>query len=158
MKIANILFALFIAVAFTVTIHAQQNSASPNGVQSTSGPVMTFESMILDYGTIVQHSEPLRIAKFTNTGTAPLIVTSARGSCGCTVPDYPKQPIMPGESAQIEVRYATDRLGQINKTVTITTNEGGEAHVLKVVGEINPKPADVGVPGQKNSLLKPNNN
>jgi len=120
----------------------------------TDGPIMTFEATIVDYGEIVQNSEPLRIAKFTNTGSEPLVIKSARGSCGCTVPSYPKQPIMPGETSEIEVRYDTKRVGKINKTVTITTNEGGDPHVLKVIGKISKMQEEESVPGAKNSLLK----
>ena len=60
---------------------------------------------------------------FKNTGAKPLIITGARGSCGCTVPTYPKKPILPGEEGVIEVRYDTKRLGKFRKTVRVTTNE-----------------------------------
>ena len=65
------------------------------------GPKMTFESTTVDYGTIDKDSDPIRYAKFTNTGTEPLIIKHAKGSCGCTVPTVPKEPIMPGESGEI---------------------------------------------------------
>ncbi len=117
------------------------------------GPNMEFESTVVDYGTITQNSEPLRVAKFTNTGTEPLIIKGARGSCGCTVPTYPKEPIMPGESGIIEIRYATNRLGKINKTVKITTNEGSDPHVLSVVGNILKSEEDQGVPKKAPSML-----
>jgi hypothetical protein len=156
MKNFNMLLIVCLAL-MTVSLCAQTN---PGVSQETvteikAGPIMTFESNIVEYGEIEQHSEPLRIAKFTNTGVEPLIIQSARGSCGCTVPTYPKQPIMPGESAEIEIRYDTKRLGKINKTVTITTNEGGEPHVLKVQGTINAIQED-GVPTAPNGLVKPN--
>jgi len=101
------------------------------------GPRMEFESLEVPYGEIDQHSEPLRNLAFTNTGTEPLVIKSARGSCGCTVPIWPKEPIMPGESANIEIRYATDRIGKFSKTVTITTNESGDPHVVKVHGNVS---------------------
>jgi hypothetical protein len=101
-----------------------------------TGPKMEFESTVVDYGTIAKNSDPIRIAKFTNTGTEPLIIKNAKGSCGCTVPSWSKEPIMPGESSEIEVRYTTNRPGTINKTVRITTNEGGQPHVLRVKGKV----------------------
>ena len=125
---------------------------------AVDGPQMTFETLVVDYGTIEQHSDPLRIAKFTNTGTAPLVIKNARGSCGCTVPTYPKEPIMPGETAEIEIRYDTKRVGGINKTVTITTNAEGGPTVLKVTGKINRAAAEESVPKPKNGLIKSGNN
>jgi len=121
------------------------------------GPIMTLESNEVDYGTIKQHGEPLRVLKFTNTGTEPLVIKNARGSCGCTVPIWPKEPIMPGEESEIEIRYATNRLGKINKTVKITTNEGSEAHVIKVLGNILKSEDEESVPTSEPSILKGGN-
>lgn len=102
-----------------------------------SGPIMKFDSDEVAYGDIEQNSEPLRVWKFTNVGDEPLVIQNAKGSCGCTVPAWPKEPIMPGESGQIEIRYDTKRIGPINKIVTLTTNEkSGEARKLKVTGTI----------------------
>jgi len=124
---------------------------------SEGGPIMTLVSNTVDYGTIKQHGEPLRTVKFTNTGTEPLVIKNARGSCGCTVPTWPKEPIMPGAEAEIEIRYATNRLGKINKTVKITTNEGGNPHVIKVVGNILKPEEDEAVPASAPSILKGGN-
>ncbi|MFT4565477.1 MAG: hypothetical protein ACI9FN_000430 [Saprospiraceae bacterium] len=151
MKIFNLIFVLFLGFAIG-SVSAQIESAKSE--IPASGPVMEFVEMVVDYGAIEQHSDPLRIAKFTNTGTEPLVIKNARGSCGCTVPTYPKQPIMPGESAEVEIRYDTKRIGKINKTVTITTNEVGDPKVLKVIGQITKAPEDAGVPAAKNSLIK----
>ena len=131
-------------------------SAVSMAQDGASGPIMTFESLTVDYGEIEQHSEPLRVAKFTNTGDEPLVISNARGSCGCTVPDWPKEPVMPGESADIEIRYDTKRLGKINKTVTITTNQGSEPVVLRVKGQINKPAEEESVPANKNGLKIPN--
>jgi hypothetical protein len=125
--------------------------------QMSDGPLMSFTKMVVDYGDIKQNSDPLRVVEFTNTGTAPLVIQNARGSCGCTVPSYPKEPIMPGETSKIEIRYDTKRLGRINKTVTITTNEGGQPHVLKVIGNISKEAVEEGVPTSKKGLPKSNN-
>lgn len=125
--------------------------------EMVDGPVMSFDNLVVDYGDIEQHSDPLRIAKFTNTGTAPLVIKNARGSCGCTVPTYPKEPIMPGETAELEIRYDTKRVGKINKTVTITTNELTDPIVLKVVGKIARAAKEESVPKPKTGLFKPGN-
>ncbi len=115
----------------------QQNSEAQE--DQTGGPVMTFEETEIDYGLIEQGSDPYRYFHFTNTGDAPLIISNARGSCGCTVPTWPKEPIMPGESAEIKVRYDTKRLGKFTKTVTLTTNEANNRHVLRIKGEVKKK-------------------
>ena len=139
--------------AFQVTLAQVDANAT-----IVDGPIMSFDNLIVDYGEIEQHSDPLRVAKFTNTGNAPLVIKNARGSCGCTVPTYPKQPIMPGETAEIEIRYDTKRLGNINKTVTITTNQDGDPVVLRVQGKINKAATEESVPKPKTGLIKPGNN
>ena len=118
-----------------------------------SGPVMTFDKTEIDYGTIVQGSDPLRKFKFKNTGTAPLVISAAQGSCGCTVPSYKKEPIGIGETSEIEVRYDTQRPGPFSKTVSITTNEGEQPRVLVIKGVVNVKPVEEGVPASAPSLI-----
>lgn len=103
-----------------------------------SGPEITFESTTIDYGTIEQGADGLRVFKFTNTGNEPLLITNARGSCGCTVPSHPKEFIMPGESGEIPVKYDTNRLGRINKSVTVSTNAGAPVR-LRITGEVQRK-------------------
>ena len=110
------------------------------------GPAMTFDVTTVDYGTIDKGSEPLRKFAFTNTGSEPLIIKTAKGSCGCTVPTYPKEPIMPGETSVIEVRYDTNRIGKFNKTVTLTTNEETATHQLTIKGEVKAPAAKESVP------------
>ena len=82
------IFTLLLMVAMISSISFAQDSSDTEG--TTNGPTMTFESMTVDYGTIEQNSDPLRSFVFTNTGNEPLQITHAKGSCGCTVPEYPK--------------------------------------------------------------------
>ena len=96
---------------------------------------MTFTATTVDYGIISKGSEPTRTFNFKNTGNAPLLITDAKASCGCTVPTFPKDAIMPGESSTITVRYDTNRIGVISKSITITSN-AGEPVVLKITGEV----------------------
>lgn len=112
----------------------------------TNGPVMTFKVTTVDYGKIEKGSDPLRHFEFTNTGNEPLIIKSAKGSCGCTVPTYPQEPIMPGETANVDVRYDTKRPGQFTKTITLTTNETDSTHTLTVKGEVKEPPVQESVP------------
>lgn len=84
---------------------------------------MKFQEESFDFGNIKQDSENKHIFKFTNTGDKPLIIESAHGSCGCTVPKYPKEPIQPGETGEIEVVYKpAKQKGSQRKTVTIHAN------------------------------------
>jgi hypothetical protein len=102
-----------------------------------TGPIMQFDTDEVNYGEIQKNAEPLRVWKFTNIGDEPLLITNAKGSCGCTVPAWPKEPIMPGESGEIEIRYDTKRIGSINKMVTLSTNEkSGETRIIKVKGKV----------------------
>lgn len=114
---------------------------------ATDGAQMEFEMTTVDYGTIEQGSDPYRFFKFTNTGNAPLVITNAKGSCGCTVPTYPKEPVPPGESGEIKVRYDTNRVGPFTKRVTLTTNVGDEPIVLTIKGKVEKKAEEpAGVP------------
>lgn len=136
-------------------IDAQKAPAQEAEVERTNAK-MTFESMTVDYGTIENGAEPLRLIKFTNTGTEPLVIKNARGSCGCTVPTWPKDPIAPGQSSSMEVRYDTKRTGRISKSITITTNEGPENHVIQVVGDVLPPKEEKAVPAAEPNLIKGN--
>ena len=118
-----------------------------------SAPVMTFDKTEIDYGTIAQGSDPLRKFKFKNTGSSPLIIKSAQGSCGCTVPSYKKEPINTGETSEIEVRYDTQRVGPFSKTVSIQTNEGEQPRVLVIKGVVEEKKVEAGVPASAPSLI-----
>jgi len=132
----------FLAAAFIMS--GSLSAQELEEVVKTDGPKMEFESNLVDYGSIDQNSEPLRKFIFTNSGTEPLVITAAKGSCGCTVPSYPKEPILPGASADIEVRYDTKRVGMFTKTVTLTTNavNSSEAKpagtfLLTIKGKVN---------------------
>lgn len=108
----------------------------------TSGAKIEFEKETHDYGTVKYGGDGSCTFKFKNTGTAPLIISNAKGSCGCTVPSYPKEPIAPGASSTITVKYDTKRPGPINKTVTITSNAVNEpTKVIRIKGEVEPQPA-----------------
>jgi hypothetical protein len=77
---------------------------------------------------------------FTNTGDAPLIITNATSSCGCTVPDYPKDtPIQPGEKGQLVVKFNGSGMNQVIKTVTLNTNTGKGQEMLRIKAFVQPK-------------------
>lgn len=128
-------FALSLSLFFAAFTIAFAQDATTN-VESASGAELSFETEVIDYGTISQNADGVRMFKFKNTGTAPLIISNAKGSCGCTVPSWPKQPINPGESGEIKVKYATNRLGPINKSVTVTSNSSKPTTVLRIKGNV----------------------
>jgi len=141
---------------FAIVLVAAFQASAQTTPASTSGAILNLESDVVDYGTIDQGSDPLRVVKFKNTGTEPLIISGAKGSCGCTVPNWPKEPIMPGESSQIEIRYDTKRVGGINKTVTVTSNDPAGNKTIRVIGTINAVAEQPGVPEKETIFKKPN--
>ena len=115
--------------------------SNANAQEVTSGAQIDFKKEVHDYGTIEQGADGTCEFEFKNTGTAPLIIQTAKGSCGCTVPSYPKEPIAPGASATIKVKYDTNRVGPINKSVTITSNASNEpTKVIRIKGNVNAAP------------------
>jgi hypothetical protein len=93
-----------------------------------------FKTDVIDYGTIEKGANGVRIFEFTNTGNAPLIISSVKSTCGCTVPKKPTEPIMPGESGEIEVKYDTNRVNPIRKTITVISNADTPTVALKIKG------------------------
>jgi len=120
------------------------------------GPKIMFSKEVHDYGNIKYDGDPNCSFEFTNTGDEPLIISNAKGSCGCTVPDWPKEPIAPGAKATIKVKYDTKRPGPINKSVTISSNAINEPEkIIKIKGEVGPAP-ESGMP--VNNSGAPTNN
>jgi hypothetical protein len=134
-----------IAIFSVTAVNAQKKAtkAAPAKVETpkVDGAGMVFENETIDYGTIPADSDGNRKFVFTNNGTKPLIISNTQGSCGCTVPTTPKEPIAPGAQGFIGVHYATDRAGQaFTKTVTVTSNAvGQETKVLTIKGNVLPR-------------------
>ncbi|MEM5540265.1 MULTISPECIES: DUF1573 domain-containing protein [unclassified Olleya] len=95
-----------------------------------------FKDTTIDYGTINRGDNGVRTFEFTNTGNAPLIVSKVSSSCGCTVPKKPEAPVMPGETGEIEVKYDTNRVMPIRKTITVLSNADTPTVSLKIRGEV----------------------
>ena len=112
----------FVAVFFiTLTVSAQE---------------FKFETETIDYGKIALGSEGKRVFEFTNVGDAPLIIKDIISTCGCTVPQKPEKPIMPGEKGEIEVSYDTKRPGGFSKAITIISNAKKSRKMIKIKGFI----------------------
>ena len=145
----KIMFSLGAVCCFAFSAIAQTPAPVPAGAVGTtgstiaSGAEITFEKDVHDFGNMKQGGDASYEFKFKNTGTEPLVISNARGSCGCTVPQWPQEPIKPGASSTIKVTYDSKRVGPINKSVTITSNAGNEpTKVLRITGNIE------AVPGQ----------
>lgn len=108
-------------------------------------PVMTFEKAEHDFGNIVQGTQVETVFKFTNTGKAPLIITDAKSSCGCTVPEKPKDPIAPGETGELLVKFNGSGSNQVMKTITVTANTANGKETLRIKAFVTPK-AQAGSP------------
>ncbi len=106
------------------------------GYTASAQAKISFKNETVDYGKIVKGSDGVRVFEFTNTGDAELVVTNVKSSCGCTVPKKPEGPISPGASGSIEVKYDTNRVGPIRKTVTVYSNADEPIKALKIKGEV----------------------
>lgn len=127
-----------------VTPPVQTNTAVDNNanvVPQNTGPKtsINFSEMVHDFGTIEQNTTNPKVFSFTNTGSEPLIISDAKGSCGCTVPEYPRQPIAPGETGEIKVVYSPgNQANQQTKSVTITANTEPATTVLQIKANVTP--------------------
>ncbi|RMB63892.1 DUF1573 domain-containing protein [Dokdonia sinensis] len=122
------LMFLFVAGLLSFGIQAQEKKAE-----------ITFESDVVDYGEVEYGADGVREFKFTNTGDDVLIVARVYSTCGCTIPEKPEDPIQPGASDVIKVKYDTKRPGPIRKTITVYTNASETPYTLKIKGKVLPE-------------------
>jgi len=123
---------LFIGI-ITFTINAQEEKVIENA-QDPNAPVFEFETDVIDYGKIALNADGIRVFKFKNVGNSPLIIENVKSSCGCTVPKKPTEPILPGKSGEIQVKYATNRPGGFSKSITVISNASEPNKLLRIKG------------------------
>ena len=120
-------------------------TAEEGEADASEVPTMEFEQKVIEFGTISQGEKVKQRFRFKNTGSSNLIISDAKGSCGCTVPLWPKQPIRPGQEGEIEVVFDSNgKSGRQHKTVTLIANTVPNKTVIAIKG-------DVLVPGQETS-------
>ncbi|RAJ14485.1 DUF1573 domain-containing protein [Olleya aquimaris] len=119
------LFTILFIGLISLSVNAQEKVAK-----------IEFKETTIDYGVIEKGADGVRTFVFTNTGDAPLIISKVSSSCGCTVPKKPEAPIMPGETGEIEVKYDTNRVMPIRKTITVLSNADTPTVSLKIKGEV----------------------
>lgn len=146
-------FSLFVVMAFIFSTAVAQDAGVKEQPKKVKEPEITFENIVHDYGSIYQGDNGTCQFVFKNTGKADLILTNCRASCGCTVPEWPKDPIAPGKKATIKVTYNTQRVGPFNKTVTVESNASNDKVVLSIKGNVAPKPTEA-APNNSNSPVK----
>ena len=118
-------------------------AAKAQEAKTQSGPEIEFEKIVHDYGDVPYNGNGECEFRFTNTGNEPLLVLKPKSSCGCTVSTWPKDPILPGKSEVIEVTYRTNRVGKIDKTITVTSNAvQNPTVVLRIKGRVLDQPTE----------------
>jgi hypothetical protein len=120
----KIVLLLFVGL-LALSVQAQDKTAK-----------IQFKTETVDYGVIEKGSDGVRVFEFTNTGESPLIISKVSSSCGCTIPKKPEEPILPGKTGEIQVKYDTNRVGPIRKAITVISNADTPTKVLKIKGEV----------------------
>ncbi|MFT5819327.1 MAG: hypothetical protein ACI8ZM_000550 [Crocinitomix sp.] len=142
MKKALLTLSLLLVAMFNFAQEGQ-----PVVAGSEDGPVMQIDKDIHDYGTVDYAGNGTCVFTITNVGNAPLIISLCKGSCGCTVPECPQQPIAPGATSEITVKYDTKRPGPFHKSVTVTSNAvNTPSKVVKIKGTVKAKPVTETIP------------
>ena len=136
-KIVCLLMTLCFVASFSLQAQEKENS------KKVKEPEITFEKTVYNYGHIYQGDNGVCEFVFKNTGKADLVLTNVHSSCGCTVPEWPKETIAPGKKGVIKVKYDTERLGTISKTITVESNATNNRVILSIKGKISERPAEV---------------
>ena len=113
---------LSLAIIISGSIMTNNIVAQEKAVAVENGAKIEFNKEVHDYGTIKNGADGTCIFEIKNTGSEALIISNAKGSCGCTVPSWPREPIAPGKTGELKAKYDTKRIGLINKSVTIQSN------------------------------------
>ncbi len=152
----KLIFTLGFLASLSTISFAQEGHSANDGhnhgaapattAQPTSNADIKFDKMVHDYGNITQGDNGECVFKFKNTGKEPLIITMCQGSCGCTVPQCPKDPILPGKMGEIKVKYDTQRVGPIAKSVTVQSNAKSGVQTIQIKGNIAAKPVEEAFP------------
>ncbi|MBC6605303.1 DUF1573 domain-containing protein [Hymenobacter sp. BT188] len=133
--------ALVLALSLSLAgfaAQAQTAAVKPaNAQQKVAGPQIQFEEMKYDFGSVKQGDIVEHVFKFKNIGTAPLVIANIGTTCGCTVPDWTKEPIMPGKSGTVTAKFnSAGKMGMQNKVLTVESNSAGGNTMVALVGEI----------------------
>ncbi|WP_317206665.1 DUF1573 domain-containing protein [Hymenobacter sp. 15J16-1T3B] len=152
--------ALVLALSLTLAgfaAQAQSSAAQPaNAKEKANGPAITFAESKYDFGKIKQGDVVEHVFKFKNTGNAPLVISNIGVSCGCTTPDWSKDPIAPGKSGTVTAKFnSAGKLGMQNKVLTIESNAAAGSSMVSLVGEVlDPAAAPAATDAAADSKMK----
>lgn len=130
------LIVLAVLIFASATSFAQVSAAAGNGGSSSDMAIFEWEGASHDFGKIKQGVPVTHEFKFTNTGKTPLVITNVQASCGCTTPDWSKEPIPPGGQGFIKATYNAAAMGAFNKSVTVMANVENGFKQLSIKGEV----------------------
>ena len=137
---------LLLALSLTAGAYTVQAQAvkPANAIVKVAGPAITFEEAKYDFGSVAQGGMVDHVFKFKNTGTQPLIISNIGVSCGCTTPEWTKDPVMPGKSGTIAAHFnSAGKMGMQNKVLTIESNAAAGSTTVALVGEVKEAPGAV---------------
>lgn len=147
MKRGIFLLAVFSAFVFTSCKEENASSkvkaenvevAAERDAQAVVYPEITFDETVHDFGTIEKGTNVEHVFTFTNTGRAPLVITDATSTCGCTIPEFTREPVAPGETGELLVKYNGSGQNQVSKTVTVTANTEKGKEQIQIKAFVKP--------------------
>ncbi len=150
------IMTFFVALSVMSTISFAQTTNDDNTTPLASGAKITFEKTTHDFGKVPKGKPVSYQFVFTNTGTEPLTVQNVQKVCGCTVTNWSKNPVLPGQTGTVTAQYNAARVGRFKKPITVISNAVNSPNKLYFEGEVIETPADTGVPTNDNSITKPN--
>lgn len=142
----SIIFVFLFTVISAGLTFSQTMSHKDSLKVAKNAAFLMFENTIHDFGTIPYNGDGTVDFKFKNTGKSPLIISNCQASCGCTVPDWPKDPIIKNGMGAIKVKYNTTRVGPFQKTITVTSNSSNSPIVITIKGTVDKAPEEKTVP------------
>ena len=142
-----VLTAITSGIAFSQTMTAKDSLKAKK-----NAPFIMLEVSEHDFGTIPYNGDGTFEFKFKNTGKSPLIISNCQASCGCTVPEWPKDPIAKNGTGVIKVKYNTTRVGHFQKTVTIQSNSSNSPVVITIKGDVEKQPEEKTVPVKEDNI------
>jgi len=147
----NIILLITAFFFYSIGLNAQTTEKKDNSNLSE----ITFTYLEYDYGTIIKGGDGSCEFRFKNTGNEPLILSNVHASCGCTIPSWTKEPVMPGKEGVIKVTYNTTRVGTINKSITVESNAKNSPVILHIKGLVQDMPGSNGPEKPMNNSAAP---
>ncbi|HAG15290.1 MAG TPA: hypothetical protein DCG69_02040 [Bacteroidales bacterium] len=132
---------VLLSVLFYTSLSVLAQTTPPAPPVNPNAPILFIEETLFDYGTIEMDANGVHNFIFKNIGKEPLVLSNVQSSCGCTVPTWPREPLMSGQQDTIVVKYDTHRLGRFNKTISIFSNAQKPLVVVRIQGEVIAKAA-----------------